>query len=1212
MSEAERTIRDALRDLADGSLADCTEALLGTLGYRSGRTIDFPSVAVFLEDVDAKGKLAAAQLATFEQWEEMDVVFQITNDEVAGASDFSDAQSTDRFGSGQPAPRQFDRGVAKSFLFLAVDLKPGRRSRSELAASTRAVNRIFPMPTVVFFRHRDGDGAPHLTIGVVHRRVHKSDPDKDVLERVSLIKDVSLEEPHRAHLQLLSELALGHLIEQRDVSNFDQLLAAWEAVLDTGELNRRFYKELFGWFQRATRECAFPDDGVGKGNAERHVIRLITRLLFVWFLKEKRLVPDALFDEEFARSQLKHHAADATDYYRAVLQNLFFATLNTEIHRRAFSKKDQSTHRDFTRYRYRDLLRDPDGFAERLSSVPFVDGGLFDCLDDFEHVGGGGRRIDAFTDNIDLPNHGGALSVPARLFFDEHGLFPLFRRYKFTVEENTPLDEEVALDPELLGRAFENLLASYNPETRDTARKATGSYYTPRRVVEYMVDEALVAHFRAQVPPRDGDGSGAGLEARLRKLVATRSADPGSSVGHQLRDDEIKPLIDAIDSMKVLDPACGSGAFPMGILQKLVSVLAKVDPDNQRWKERQLARAQEIPDPVARRDAVAAVEKSFSPERSYGDYGRKLYLIQNVIHGVDIQPIACQIAKLRFFISLVIEQQSNDDPDDNYGIQALPNLETRFVAADALIGLNGPSQRILPNTTVKNLEEELEQVRSDWFDARTRDQKWELKKKDKRIRRQLHEALTEDEWSKEAANLIADWDPYDQNTHARWFDAEWMFGVGNGFDIVIGNPPYVQLQKQGSALARLYDSRGYRTFTRKGDVYQLFYEKGCRLLAARTGVLTYITSNSWLRAEYGKATRRLFAEDHAPLRLIELGKDVFENAIVDSSILILREGKHEDACMTVDMDRFNVGDFPPEDRHWGRFRPRNAEPWVVLSKIEQGVIEKMTAAGVPLKEWNVTMNSGIKTGYNKAFVIDGATRQQLLAEDPGSAEILKPLLQGRDIRRWHAPFRDRWLICARRGTDIKKYPGALAWLRRHKGALSRKSGANAWYELQASPSDEAHARFGREKLFWMDMTHRGRFAWSDGEMYCNDKGFVMSGESLVYLCAVLNSTLVSWLVGRIALTTGMGLPQWKKYTVETIPVPKPSRKDERSIVELARRLIDMAKGDGDVSAIGEIEERVDRLVYRLYKLTAREVAAVERRIGVDRGSPSPGRRVTSA
>ena len=855
MSEAEKRVRDALLRLADGSLADRVQAVLGTLGYRSDRTIAFESVGQFLEEVGAEGKLPAGQLATFEEWEDMDVVFQVTNDEVVGTDNLSDAQSGDSSDVNQPASRQFNQGVAQSFLFLAVDLKPGRRLRSHFTASTRAVNRIFPMPTVVFFRHPGGDAAPRLTIAVIHRRLHSRDPDRDVLERVSLIQDISLEHPHRAHLQLLSELALGRLIGQRGVSNFDQLLAAWEAVLDTAELNRRFYRDLFTWFQRATNECTFPDDGVGDGSSERQVIRLITRILFVWFLKEKRLVPDALFKETFVREQLKRHAGDATDYYRAVLQNLFFATLNTEIRRRAFSQKDQSTHRDFTRYRYRALLRDPDGFARRLRSVPFVDGGLFDCLDDFEHVGGGGRRVDAFTDNVDDPAHGGMLSVPARLFFDENGLFSLFGRYKFTVEENTPIDEEIALDPELLGRTFENLLASYNPETRDTARKATGSYYTPRRVVDYMVDEALVAHFRAHVPPHDGDAPG--LEARLRGLLATQSADPDSPVGHQMHDDEIAPLIAAIDTMKVLDPACGSGAFPMGILQKLVSVLAKVDPDNQRWKARQIARASEIPDPVARRDAVAAVEKSFSPQRNYGDYGRKLYLIQNVIHGVDIQPIACQIAKLRFFISLVIEQQSSNDPDDNYGIQALPNLETRFVAADALIGLNGPSQRTFPSAKIKSLEEELGQIRSDWFDARTRNQKWELKKQDKELRRQLRAALIKDDWSTETANLIAAWDPYDQNRNARWFDPEWMFGVADGFDIVIGNPPYVE--SRNSLLSpEMKDSYGKQvrrdwsaSLPRGSDLLIYFYARGFWVLATN-GYGCFITHNAWLSTDYGK------------------------------------------------------------------------------------------------------------------------------------------------------------------------------------------------------------------------------------------------------------------------------------------------------------------------------------------------------------------------
>ncbi len=871
MSELQKSIQDALRALADGSLSECTEDLLRALGYHSDRTTNFESIEHFIRSVNAKGKLASSQLKTFDRWDDMDIVFQVTNDEVTLQESLFDSDGY--------TAKQFDDGVAKSFLFLAVDLKPGRCSRSYLTASTRAVNRIFPMPTVVFFRYRDENDSPLLTVAVIHRRVHKRDSAKDVLERVTLIQDVSLREPHRAHVQLISELSLRTLVEQRNVSNFDGLLKAWKEVLDTDKLNRRFYEELFDWFERATKECTFPDDGVGDGNEERHVIRLITRLLFIWFLKEKDLVPEEVFEEGFAKKRLKHHSPGATDYYRAVLQNLFFATLNTEIQRRSFSKQDQSTHRDFTRYRYHKLLSDPHALVETLKSVPFVDGGLFDCLDDFENVGRKGRRVDAFTDNIDHPKHGGTLSVPASLFLDdEKGLFPLFRRYKFTVEENTPLDEEVALDPELLGRAFENLLASYNPETRDTARQATGSYYTPRRVVDYMVDEALVVHFLGHVPPHDGD-LGA-LETRLRKLVTVEQALDAPD--HQMRNQEIEPLIKAIDRMKILDPACGSGAFPMGILQKLVHILAKVDPDNRRWKARQLARARAIPDPVARQASIAAVENSFSRKRDYGNYGRKLYLIQNVVHGVDIQPIACQIAKLRFFISLVVEQQSNDDPTDNYGIQALPNLETRFVVADALIGLNGPPQCNLRNTKVVDLESDLKQVRSDWFDARTRDQKWELKKRDKHLRERLSQALMDDQWSKETAKLIAGWDPYDQNKSAKWFDPEWMFGVSEGFDIVIGNPPYVESRNRllSKEAKKAYGEQvrldWKATLPRGSDLLIYFYARAFRALSDK-GQGCFITHNSWLSTDYGRKFQEFSLDKASFVKIVDTSDKLFSD-----------------------------------------------------------------------------------------------------------------------------------------------------------------------------------------------------------------------------------------------------------------------------------------------------------------------------------------------
>ena len=472
---ARASLRAALAALANGPLREGAAALFGALGYRSERTLDLGSaeaVAALLDGLAAEkgAPLTDKRRALFAGWRDAELLFQFSDSEIAGAQ---------RGGTG------FDSGRVKSFLFAAVDLPAGPRTRTGLADTARAVNACLAMPAVVLFRH--GGTA---TLAAVHRRAHKRDDGRDVLEKVTLVKDVACAAPHRAHLDILAALALPRLAAEQGARDFDGLHRAWERALDIEALNRRFYRELFAWFERAAAECRFPDDGAGPGSAERHVIRLVTRMLFVWFLAEKGLAPRELFTEDFARNALKAHGPDGTDYYRAVLQNLFFATLNTDIPRRGFGAQGGAGHRDFTRYRYRGLLADPDGFVAKLREVPFVNGGLFDCLDDFAGVKGGGRRIDAFTDN---PAQGKDLRVPARLFFDGDGLFPLFGRYKFTVEENTPLDREVALDPELLGRAFKNLLASWSEETRETARKATGSYYTPRHVVDYMVGAALAA-----------------------------------------------------------------------------------------------------------------------------------------------------------------------------------------------------------------------------------------------------------------------------------------------------------------------------------------------------------------------------------------------------------------------------------------------------------------------------------------------------------------------------------------------------------------------------------------------------------------------------------------------------------------------------------------------------------------------------------------------
>ena len=507
-------------------------------------------------------------------------------------------------------------------------------------------------------------------------------------------------------------------------------LTAWSKTLDTSELNKAFYKELANWYFWARTQVDFPKGG-GEDEAQRNataLILLVTRLIFVWFLKEKGLAPDVLFHENRLHDILTDLEDNSSSYYKAILQNLFFATLNTEMHdpktpRRFRSKNEagRDGHRlVHTVYRYADLFRDPDATLRLFADIPFLNGGLFECLDrdldaqDFardpalrERATLEGRtswvlRVDGFSDRTDNP-----LAVPNRLFFCEEcwvdlnetfgtnnrrykvrGLIDLFQRYKFTVEENTPVEEEVALDPELLGKVFENLLAANNPETGVTARKQTGSFYTPREIVDYMVDESLIAYLMGKLDP-DRTEDQADLEARLRHLLAY-TVEP-----HRFTEAEVVCLIAAIDDLEVTGPCLRFRRLSDGHATQAGLRAGQARPENTRWRELQRRKAlsdtedaYRIGEQGERQRRLLDIEEAF--ERNSSDYGRKLYLIENCIYGVDIQPIAVQIAKLRFFISLVVDQ-TVDDKRPNRGIRPLPNLETKFVAANTLIGIARPA-----------------------------------------------------------------------------------------------------------------------------------------------------------------------------------------------------------------------------------------------------------------------------------------------------------------------------------------------------------------------------------------------------------------------------------------------------------------------------------------------------------------------------------------
>ena len=983
VSESFRQVSDALAAFGgEAPLREGATRLLNTLGYASSRTVDAGSVHELLESFRPEKALTDKQRDLFNDWHKVEIVFQVTGDEI----NYSPNQR------GQLDGSSFDQGRAKSFLFLAVDMQSDTYARAHLAETTRVVNRLFKMPVIVLFRY-----GSVLTLAAVHRRANKRDDDRDVLEKVTLVKDIRLKNPHRAHIEVLADLTMKNM-SRTGVRNFDDLHKRWEQTLDIEVLNKRFYKALFGWFERAVEKCRFPDDGAGAGSPQRHVIRLITRLLFIWFLKEKGLVPEVLFREKFAREELKNYSPENTDYYRAVLQNLFFATLNTEVEKRDFNRDNIATHLDLTKYRYCNLLRNPGGFVETLKKVPFVNGGLFDCLDDFAPTNAGGGRIDVFTDDESQRRE---LHVPARLLLnEEHGLFALFCHYKFTIEENTPLNTEVALDPELLGRVFENLLAAYNPETSKTARKATGSYYTPRPVVDYMVREALTEALSAKAPPTDGDQKY--WRERIDYLLDHSAAMDDASEFFSVS--EKRALVSAVADLRTLDPAVGSGAFPVAILQTLTMALRRLDPYNTLWETLQKSRAAaralqafDTKDQRRRDDELAEISATFEKYRQ-SDFGRKLYLIQNGIYGVDIQPIACQIAKLRFFVSLAIEQDPNPS-EINLGIKPLPNLETRFVAADTLIGLRKEATPYLLNDKIVYKCKEVATIRERYFLAKNRPEKLECIENEQRIRGELRSVLESErvEWTATQeryiedsargvpnleerekfreielqklalrqrafdtnltdAHKVSEWDPYDQNGRATWFAPEYMFGISGGFDIVIGNPPYIQLQNDGGLLGKRYKDSGYETFARSGDIYQLFFERGCGLLRAGEGTLAYITSNSWLKAESGKQLRRWFLERHTPLRLIEMGKDVFENATVDTAVLIVRSCKERmETCRAVDVEHAADGQFPPHQKNWGTLQSEGDRPWMALSPVERTVMEKMEAIGTPLKEWDISI-----------------------------------------------------------------------------------------------------------------------------------------------------------------------------------------------------------------------------------------------------------------
>jgi len=1022
---------------------------------------------------------------------------------------------------------------------------------------------------------------------------------------------------------------------EADFSSINNIIEAFSVE----KVTKEFYREIANWYFWALKNAKFPDDCEFEKNGRNiGLLRLITRLIFIWFMKEKSLIPDILFDEKSLKELLNNFDRKNYNYYNAILQNLFFATLNTPINERKYepaknfidSKKIKQT------FKYHSEFKDKSKIKEIFSQIPFLNGGLFECLDmETGHpLNENGRYtyIDGFTE---YPNN--QAKIPNYLFFAENdiadlyeyyqdksyskinvkGIIKILKSYNFTIEENNPIDQEVALDPELLGKVFENLLASYNPETSTTARKATGSFYTPREIVEYMVETSLLEYFKSKLQDKITN-----LDEKLSDLFDINKTE------NPFDEKQTDEIIDLIEKIKILDPAVGSGAFLMSALHKLTFILSKLDPHNKKWKEKNIeAIKKNIFDPSLREEFINKVNENFNNNEL--DYGRKLYIIQHCLFGVDIQQIAIQISKLRFFISLLVDEKI-DKNSQNFGLEPLPNLETKLVCANTLISLNNEDEdnNLFDSEIYAKLENDLFEIRDQYFLTSDIKKKDELKKKDGDIRRKIESTYLNEQGKNFQEQIkgkllqIAKWDPYHINTSSDWFDPFWMFGVKDGFDIVIGNPPYIQLQNAFNSkdkYADFYKDQKYETFERTGDIYCLFYERGMKFLK-QNGHLCYITSNKWMRAGYGESLRKFFLK-YNPKILIDLGPGVFENATVDTNILSIQKSENKKNLLALTYKDKKQDLIKCLKEKVVILNKLTNDTWFIGSDAEQRLKEKIERIGKPLKDWDVKIYRGVLTGLNEAFIITTEKRNEILANCKDEDErrrteaIIKPILRGRDIKRYYYEWAGLWVIVIpagwtnqNRGNKNAKefidetFPSLINYLKPFEAkAKKRDDQGDYWWELRACAY---YPEFEKEKVVYIEIMTDN---WDEGYpfpsySFWKDPGvvlntaYIMTGKNLKYILGILNSKLGNRLVKKHVTQLQRRQFRMLAQYVQNFEIP-PITSANQPIVSQIEALVDKiveAKKQNKNADTSNWEREIDELVYKLYDLTEEEIKIIEK------------------
>ena len=908
----------------------------------------------------------------------------------------------------------------------------------------------------------------------------------------------------------------------------------------------------------------FEEKGVDTVNFAK---KFLGQIVFLYFLQKKgwfgveRDGEWGTGPKDFLRKLFNKEYGNYKNFFNDILEPLFYEALARE--------------------------RDDDFYSRFNCKIPFLNGGLFEPIGSYDWV---------HTD-INLSNE---IFSNRNDNYEGNGVLDIFDLFNFTVKEDEPLEKEVAIDPELLGKAYEKFnairpdnyeeykktLKSGSKGEENKFNKKFGIYYTPREIVHYMCQESLINYLHTVVNqelmkqpvrvsrqikligPEEPEQLGFHAD---KEIVDKKAIEELIKYGEQFTENEqvveekkketktykyqllpgirknAKVIDEKLKDIRVCDPAVGSGAFPVGMMHEIIK--------------------------------VRSVLSVFINEPARTPYNFKRECIEDSLYGVDIDPGAVEIAKLRLWLSLIV------DEEDKKNIKPLPNLDYKIVCGNSLLGF--------PETWGSPIEKEIESLMDGYFSITNPEKKRALKTE---IDKKIKSRYTTSE------NIFG----YKINFDFKTIFSK-VFREKGGFDIVIANPPYVRQEKIKDQKPFLRKA-GFKTFNSTSDLYTYFYEKSYQILKSE-GFSCFISSNKWMRAKYGEKLRRFFKVKTTLKQIIDFnGYQVFD-ATVDTNIILFQKTEPSGNIINI----LNIQpDFTPSADIADYFNSHRLE--MKQSELDSNCFtfgdetimnlkKKIEEKGIPLKNWDIKICRGITTGLNEVFIVDEKIKNELIKRDKKSLEILKPILRGKDVNKWYYEFKGFYLIYSYMGIDIKKYEAIHDYLKQHKKQLEQvweaKYDKKKWHELRGC---DYYDEFEKEKIAWADINTKNSFSWDDKKHFILNTGYILTGNNLKYLLAVLNSRLQDFYFIKISQNLGKKGYRYIDEFIKQLSIPKISKTEQKSFIDLVDRILSITKDNhylenpAKKAKVHEYERQIDQMVYELYDLAEEEIKIVENSI----------------